>query len=260
MRDRGSGSPAKPSETTDAVPRAPVAVSEPRRVIHDLTVHDDLMCPACDYVLRGLPATRRCPECGGLIVEAIRVAQHMAEVRRERGRSWRRDMALFRGKAAGDAGRGEWRLAPWLALIGVACILMRVAVGPAAGASRTPGPLPTTPGGVVLGPPDGLCAIGVLTLASVVVSMVGLMTAERLGLAGFTSRRAMAMLVLLLNTFAAGVALLVPQAGPALVPVLSTAPLAWLLWGNAPNPTPVLQMIGVSQAYVFLAWLVVTVV
>ena len=34
-------------------------------MFHDKCVHErELRCRECDYILKGLPLTHRCPECG----------------------------------------------------------------------------------------------------------------------------------------------------------------------------------------------------
>ena len=257
---RHDGRPLTADRRSSAERAAP---DRARRVVHDFTVGDDLMCPECGYVLRGLPATRRCPECGSLVVEAIRVAQHATAVRREREQSWRRDLSLFRGRSTKDDERGEWRAATWLAFIGVLGVLARVVLDPSGRSPRlvqnAVSGLGMNRAGGLLGSHGGLLALLVLAAMSAIACTAGLLFAERLGFAGFTSRRAVIVLVALLHVFALGVAMVVPQAGPVLIPLLATAPLAWLLASNAPNPTPVLQVVGVAQAFAVLAWLVATV-
>lgn len=186
----------------------------PRRVIHDFTIRADSTCHRCGYLLTGLRPAGRCPECSTWVVESLYLAN-------ERRRLGAEDRAIARLEL--DVLRTSWWPAPWLGAIGLLALSARLYLGRALDG---PGP-----------PIDALLGAAA---ASAAVMYAVLRWLERIGLAGFVSRRSVVLLILLVHLFAVGVVALAasPAAGVAAAMVFAAAaiPLRWLLTANAPEP------------------------
>jgi hypothetical protein len=201
-------------------------------MIHDFTIRPDSACHACGYLLTGLRTTGRCPECSTHVVESLYLAAERRRFRGESQASNRLTIAVL---------RTSWRSAPWLGLTGLAAIAFSMLFSQVATGADP--------------------AIGEAMLAATASSLTmygALRFLERLGLAGFVSRRAIALLVVLLHLFALGIVLLPPFGGrgaaASAVFLLAPLPLMWLLPANAPDSFVASSLIFALSFAAWVGW------
>lgn len=175
----------------------------------------------------GLRPTGRCPECGTRVVESL----YFAANRRERS-----DEARSRWNFEKEILLSEWRLASGLGMLGAVLVLSWFARAGWGGGSFAQAP-----------------STAALACVSGLAMFVGLRITERLGVAGFPSRRAMAGLTALLHLFAIGVVLAIGARSTSgaitlALPAVAAAPLGVVLRSNAPEPWMAAQIVLYAQA------------